>query len=526
MTTNRLGLLAAALLVLPATRVRGAGELDLGFGTNGLAVTVAATVARALLVQPDGRLIAAGSAGGSGDPALAVTRWTANGELDASFGSGGVVITSFSGVNDVARAVALQPHGRVVVAGGSANAFALARYLASGALDESFGVGGVVITNVGGTAQANALVVQPDGKLVAAGVTDDGTGGRFALVRYMPNGALDATFGSGGAVTTAPGSDDAAMALVLEPNGKLVAAGVTRRGGASNFALVRYLPDGTLDAGFGPGGVVTTDLSGDDAATHLVLEPDGKLVAAGVSRRGGAGNFALVRYDGDGALDGTFGAGGATITDFGGDDVANGLLLTPAGDVVAVGSTSAGGGESFALAQYTAAGILDDAFGNGGTVTTNFSAGHDQANAGATQANGNIVVAGQSGTELALARYIGKPAPAPAPAPPSLTAVEAELDALITAIDREIPAGAVEAALAGLASSGKGLALLAEQDLGLGRHHRAISRLRRAVRLLTRLERRLRSPAVRSMAGVALANALAVQTGHAARDLRILRSHL
>src|SRR5882724_648077 len=520
-TTNRaarLGLLAAAMLVLPATRVRGAGELDLGFGTNGRAVTFAATVARALLVQPDGRLIAAGSAGGSGDPTFAVTRWTANGVLDASFGSEGIAITGFSGVNEVARAVALQPDGRVVVAGGSANALALARYRTSGALDGSFGVGGEVLTNLGTTAQANALVVQPDGKLVAAGVTDDGTGGRFVLVRYMPSGALDATFGSGGAVTTALGSDDAAMALVLEPDGKLVAAGVTRRGDASNFALVRYLPDGTLDAGFGPGGVVTTDLSGDDAAMALVLEPDGKLVAAGVSRRGGAGNFALVRYDGDGALDGTFGAGGATITDFGGDDVANGLLLTPAGDVVAVGSTTAGTGGSFALAQYTSAGILDDAFGSNGTVTTNFSAGHDQANAGAAQANGNIVVAGQSGTELALARYIGKPAPAA----PSLTAVEAELDALITAIDRKVPAGAVEAALAGLATGGKGLALLAEQDLGLGRHHRAISRLRRAVRLLTRLERRLRSPAVRSMAGVAVANALAVQTGHAARDLRSL----
>src|SRR2546428_602497 len=203
-TTNRLGLLAAALLVLPATRVRGAGELDLGFGTNGLAGAVPAARAPPPLPPPAGGAECARSAG---------------------------------------------------------------------------------------------------------------AGGRFALVRYMPNGALDATFGSGGAVTTAPGSDDAAMALVLEPNGKLVAAGVTRRGGASNFALVRYLPDGTLDAGFGPGGIVTTDLSGDDAATHLVLEPDGKLVAAGVSRRGGAGDFALVRYNRDGTLDGTFGAGGATTTD-------------------------------------------------------------------------------------------------------------------------------------------------------------------------------------------------------------------
>src|SRR5437867_813955 len=148
-TTNRAacrGLLAAALLVLLATRARGAGELDLGFGTGGRALTVAATVARALLVQPDGKLIAAGSAEGSGNPTFAVTRWTANGEPDASFGSGGVVITSFFGVNDGARAVALQPDGRVVVAGGSANAFALARYLASGALDGSFGDGGRVIT--------------------------------------------------------------------------------------------------------------------------------------------------------------------------------------------------------------------------------------------------------------------------------------------------------------------------------------------------------------------------------------------
>jgi hypothetical protein len=104
--------------------------------------------------------------------------------------------------------------------------------------------------------------------------------------------------------------------------------------------------------------------------------------------------------------------------------------------------------------------------------------------------------------------------------------VQEELDALISAIAREVPAGAVQMTLAGLASSGKGLALLAEQDLQRGRDHRAISRLRRAVRLLTRLERRLRSPAVKSVTGVALANALAVQTRHAARHLRILRSLL
>src|SRR2546425_9241451 len=147
-------------------------------------------------------LIAAGSAGGSGNPTVAVTRWTANGELDASFGSGGVVLTSFSGVNDVVRAVVLQPDGRVVVAGGSANGFALARFLASGALDGSFGDGGRVMTNVGATAQANALVVQPDGKLVAAGVADGGAGGGVALVGYTPRGGREAPSGARGAGTT------------------------------------------------------------------------------------------------------------------------------------------------------------------------------------------------------------------------------------------------------------------------------------------------------------------------------------
>ena len=153
---------------------------------------------------------------------------------------------------------------------------------APGDLDPTFGVGGKVTTDFGGYDSANALVLQPDGKLVAAGVrsTSDLD---FALARYLPDGSLDPTFGVGGKVTTDFGSSDVASALVLQPDGKLVAAGGVQFDGPGDFALARYLPDGSLDPTFGVGGKVTTDFGGIDGASALVLQPDGKLVAAGSS---------------------------------------------------------------------------------------------------------------------------------------------------------------------------------------------------------------------------------------------------
>ena len=226
------------------------------------------------------------------------------GDLDPTFGSGGKVTTDFGGGSDVAIGVALQPDGKIVAAGttstpgvGGFSDFALARYNSDGSLDATFGSGGKVTTDFGGGAEAVAL--QPDGKIVAAGSASPGATifSDFALARYNPDGSLDATFGSGGKVTTEfTGNFDQANAVALQPNGKIVAAGTANTGTTLEFALVRYKKHGGLDPSFGSGGKVTTDFTGsNDVACGVALQPDRKIVAVGHAGTANS-DFALARY--------------------------------------------------------------------------------------------------------------------------------------------------------------------------------------------------------------------------------------
>src|SRR6266540_3708037 len=295
-------------------------------------------------------------------PALAASG-DAPGDLDPTFGAGGKVTTVFGG-DSRAYALVLQPNGKLVAAGVGPNGFVLVRYNPDGSLDTSFGGDGKVTTAIGFGAEANALALQPDGKLVAAGTSDieDSTtvGPQFALVRYNPDGSLDTSFGVGGKVTTAIG-DGAdrrharAFALALQPDGKLVAAG------EPDFTLVRYR-DGSLDTSFGVSGKVTTSDGVLVVANALALQPDGKLVAAGMGWTGSTGfESALVRYNPDGSFDTSFGVGGKVTTDTGESGGAHALALQPDGKLVAAGS---------GLIRYKPDGSLDTSFGVGGKVTT------------------------------------------------------------------------------------------------------------------------------------------------------------
>jgi uncharacterized delta-60 repeat protein len=197
----------------------------------------------------------------------------------------------------------------VSVAAGLALSLALplGAQAASGDLDATFGTGGKVTTDFAGDRdEAHGVVVQADGKLVAAGGAKTSRSQDFALARYNPNGTLDTTFGTGGKVTTDfAGNDDQAFAVVLQSDGKIVAAGQASTGyRGGDFALARYNPNGSLDTTFGTGGKVTTDFAGDtDEAHGLVLQPDGKLVAAGQASTGYRGSeFALARYNPNGRL--------------------------------------------------------------------------------------------------------------------------------------------------------------------------------------------------------------------------------
>ena len=389
------------------------GSLDPTFGTGGK-VTTDFGAASAVAIQPDGKIVASG-----GSP-FALARYEPTGNLDLGFGVGGRVTTDFSDFFE-GRAMALQLDGKIVVAGGARNPFssgqdnfALARYNSNGSPDLTFRGEGKVTTDFGAaSASASAVAVQPDGKIVVAGERSSVFGVQttaFALARYHPDGRLDLGFGTGGKVTTSFGDDAFAfpLALALQGDGKFVAAGgVSAATGLRGFALARYNADGSLDPAFGTGGKVVTELGENSYAAALALQPDGKIVVAGSSFDSGGGHFTVARYNPDGGLDVTFGTGGKVITDFGYNDAASAVGLQPDGRIVVAGGTVSSGNVTFALARYGANGSLDPTFGTGGKVTTDFGHG-EVAFALALQPDGKIVVAGGSFVgvgDFALARY-------------------------------------------------------------------------------------------------------------------------
>jgi uncharacterized delta-60 repeat protein len=232
----------------------------------------------------------------------ALSAFAAPGDLDLTFSGDGKVTTDFLGNSAIGRAVAIQSDGKIVAAGdnvvsGSNNDFALSRYNADGSLDDSFDADGKVTTDFfGSTDGANAVAIQSDGKIVVAGFADHGAShDDFALARYLSDGSLDTTFDTDGMVVTDFGSTDIAYAVAIQSNGKIVAAGYAGSG-TDDFALARFNSNGILDSSFSGDGKVTTDFSGStDFVQGLVIQGDGKIVAAGASGL----DFALARYDSD-----------------------------------------------------------------------------------------------------------------------------------------------------------------------------------------------------------------------------------
>ena len=332
---------------------------------------------------------------------LSVTVRGAAGSVDTSFGGG--VQTTPVGFEDYANAVAVQADGKVLVAGSSssnAGTFvALVRYRRDGGLDTGFADGGKRVTPVGtGSGTALALAVQPDGRIVVAGSTARGGADTdVLLLRYLPDGTLDAGFGSGGTVITSFGSDaDRALAVAIQPDGRIVVGGETQSGASTSgvdFALARYLPDGTLDPVFGSGGKVVTPISshaGRDSVYALalpVVDGEQRILAVG-----GEGNFQAARYRANGQLDAGFGSGGKVSGLFNGNiGSARSVVLLPGGQAVLAGSVM----NDFAAVQLTAQGTLDASFGTGGRFVQAVSAANwDSATGIVRQPDGKLVLGG------------------------------------------------------------------------------------------------------------------------------------
>jgi uncharacterized delta-60 repeat protein len=459
-TTHFRVICASALMVLiMSEQIAQAadGDLDPTFGTDGKVLTdfnQSTDIANAVAIQADGKLVVAGTTYRDNDFStedFAVARYNPDGTLDKTFGVGGKVQTDFPNLAAVASSVVVQPDGKIVVAGGAfplftfLGDFKVVRYNSDGSLDTSFGDGGVVTTTFPEGSYAFDVALQDDGKIIAAGTVfvdfnpGESSNTDFALARYNPDGTPDATFGNGGQVSTDfLGLEDDSFSILIQPDGKIVAVGSANDPATFyDFAAVRYLNNGTIDATFGEGGKVHTDLGDQnfDRARSAALQPDGRIVAAGfaISQNGGVQNFAVTRYTASGVLDTSFGAGGVTQIDFGSCcQSANKVLLQPNGKIITVGYANTESSDSdFLLARLTSDGSLDSTFGAGGKVRTSFGDLNGGANGAVLQPDGKIVAVGFQATGLeqfadfALARYLDAEAvPLPTPTPtatPSVT---------------------------------------------------------------------------------------------------------
>ncbi len=403
--------------------VRGpAGSLDTTFGAAGVSVQpvgIADDYANAMLVQPDGKVLVAGTSPAARGNDFAVLRFDRDGQLDTSFGQNGRALVDFAGGSDAATSLALQPDGKIIVAGEAGvdgrAAFGAARLTAGGATDGSFGTNGKATVTFGTAGdRANAVIVQPDGKIVLGGEANMGSasGVDFALARLNANGQPDATF-SGGTVTTAlkaGNATDTIRALALQGD-KIIAVG-----GDGDFALARYSASGALDASFGSGGTVTGVFGTNiGSAKAVVVDATGRLLVAGNSNQ----DTAIAAFSKDGALDPSFGSAGKTVIALSDSnwDEATALAVQADGKPVLGGWVYEGGSSSgnFAVTRLTANGQPDAGFGTNGTTITHVAPGtkSDEARALALQPDERIpatriLLAGprnDSNSDFALTRY-------------------------------------------------------------------------------------------------------------------------
>jgi uncharacterized delta-60 repeat protein len=397
---------------LAVARFNSNGTPDSGFSGDGVQTTdVGAGGAAAVALQADGKIVAAGSGNGWLD--FAVVRYTTGGELDAGFSGDGRQSADFRG-DERASDVAVQPDDKIVVVGGQGgfwanDRFAVARYTADGDLDEDFSDDGFVTTELGADGAPEGVALQPDGKIVVVGATEE-FGGEFAIARYNADGTPDSGFSGDGLQTVAIGEfgyDAIARSVAIQADGKIVVVGEGNGDGEDDyqsFAVVRLNANGTPDNGFSGDGRMTTDFNGgEDRADDVAIQPDGKIVAIGTG--GPNDNFALVRLNTNGTLDASFSGDGKQTTDIGQYDAARSVALQADGKIVVAGGTFSFVTPIFlsmTLVRYTAGGVPDPSF-DGDGIKTIQQFGGDRAPGGLlVQPDGKILVA--AGPSFALAR--------------------------------------------------------------------------------------------------------------------------
>lgn len=371
--------------VFAFTRVGPDGVRDPSFGGDGYVTLTHPTPSRlsrqdnetfGVAMQPDGKIVFVGD-GNVRDQAnnnidLIVGRLNADGSTDTSFSTDGFANVRFDAAGnraDTGRAVALQADGKIVAAGWGSIAgvggapnhtdFGVVRFLPDGTPDPSFGNAGAVTTGFNGGVDDRAydLLLQPDGKIVLAGHADVGATTDLALARYNADGSLDPTFGTQGKVLHdhTGGGQEFGFAAALQPDGKILVGGYGQAGTQTDFLITRFNADGSVDRSFGDDGTAHEPVgAGSDAITHLALQPDGSILATGYAKETPTSGYDMVvsRFHANGERDLSFGPSGFHMWSFGtGDDVGRGAALRPDGRLLVVGSGTNGADQDFAAMQ-------------------------------------------------------------------------------------------------------------------------------------------------------------------------------
>src|SRR5215204_1615800 len=331
---------------------------------------------------------------GSAKPAAA-----APGDLDPTFGSGGIAITGVQNFFDPCSSMTLQSDGKIIAIGESFNGsnfdFGVVRFTPDGKLDSSFGMDGKVVTNVGFDDIPRSVTIQTDEKIVIAGYTlvssDDV---RLTIVRYKANGTLDNSFDGDGIVIAQVGNVAYLESIKIQPDGKIIVAGYTYNnavpGNNLDIVVARFNSNGSHDTTFGVNGIVLTDInSGSDYAKSVDIQSDGKFLIGGTTA-GGAGYQALViRYNQDGSLDTTFGLNGIVKTSLQNrsDAEFSEIVIQPDGKIIGVGSVGFAPDRDSLIIRYNQNGALDLAFDQDGIVILEIPYGESQITSAAIQKN-------------------------------------------------------------------------------------------------------------------------------------------
>jgi uncharacterized delta-60 repeat protein len=284
-------------------RLNAQGVVDTTFGTGGRTTTdFAGSVdsATAMLIEASGKIVLGGYSGVTPDFALA--RYYSGGVLDTTFGTGGRTTTDFAVDQDFGLAMAFQSDGKIILVGTAIVAgdtdFAIARYSIDGILDTTFGTGGRTTTDFFGLVDtARSVIIQSNGKIIVGGTISNGGINDFGLARYTSNGILDTTFGTGGKTSTDfAGANDNLYSIAIQNDGKIVAVGSALIM-STNFALARYSSEGILDTSFGTNGITTSDFGAlFSLARAVFLLPNGNILAAGLGNIGAINRFVIARY--------------------------------------------------------------------------------------------------------------------------------------------------------------------------------------------------------------------------------------